>query len=275
LREAPVGFADVVAQVVDSSASATLLLGPEGIGKAMAVQVVVERLAASYDRRWLDKSGVDQVREVGRFLSVGSVSGRKVVGIDVDGASEAAQQALLKILEEPPRGARFVLSSSGSALPTVRSRCEIVVCPPLTFDQVVEVLVAQHQWTVIAARTAAALSGGRVSVALAWGDVTTTRMQVLGAVKALGTGDRDVWGRAVREWTPACSELFKVWAVERITGRWSVFTDRDAFGIPVGVARDVLVRLSAGRARARVAIHGLDSMVKGSAGWGSRAITTA
>ncbi len=118
----PVGFETVVPQVVASEAPVTLLLGPDGIGKALAAQAILKRSAAPYDTRWLDACGVGDVRDLGRFISVGSVSGRKVVGIDLDAASESSQHALLKMLEEPPRGVRFVLTSSGSLLPTVRSR---------------------------------------------------------------------------------------------------------------------------------------------------------
>ena len=198
----PIGFEQVVPAVVASGAPVTLLIGPEGIGKAMAAKAVVEQAVAPYDARWLPSCGVGDVRDLGRFVSVASATGRKMVGLDLDGATESSQHALLKMLEEPPRGVRFVLTSSGSLLPTVRSRSEIVVCPPLSFDQVVQVLVKHHGWTVLAARPAAALSGGRVSVALEWGDVTATRMQVLGAVKALGTGDREIWTRAVKDWSP-------------------------------------------------------------------------
>ena len=263
----PVGFETVVPQVVASEVPVTLLLGPDGIGKALAAQAILKRSAAPYDTRWLDACGVGDVRDLGRFISVGSVSGRKVVGIDLDAASESSQHALLKMLEEPPRGVRFVLTSSGSLLPTVRSRSEVVVCPPLSFEQVVQVLVKHHKWTVLAARPAAALSGGRVSVALAWGDVSATRMQVLGAVKALGTGDREVWVRAVKDWSPGCNELFKVWAQERITGRWTVFSPKDEYGVPASTAREVLVRLSRMKARAKVAVHALDPLVKESSGW--------
>ena len=263
----PIGFEQVVPAVVASGAPVTLLIGPEGIGKAMAAKAVVEQAVAPYDARWLPSCGVGDVRDLGRFVSVASATGRKMVGLDLDGATESSQHALLKMLEEPPRGVRFVLTSSGSLLPTVRSRSEIVVCPPLSFDQVVQVLVKHHGWTVLAARPAAALSGGRVSVALEWGNVTATRMQVLGAVKALGTGDREIWTRAVKDWSPGCNELFKVWAQERITGRWTVFSPKDEYGVPVSTAREVLLRLSRMKARAKVAIHALDSLVKESAGW--------
>ncbi len=52
--------------------------------------------------------------------------GRKVVILEnVDRLGESARNALLKILEEPPRDLHFVLTTSrrGAVLPTIRSRC--------------------------------------------------------------------------------------------------------------------------------------------------------
>ena len=47
-----------------------------------------------------------------------------------DTMNPAAQNALLKLLEEPPRSASFILAAerAESLLPTVRSRCEVIRC---------------------------------------------------------------------------------------------------------------------------------------------------
>jgi DNA polymerase-3 subunit delta' len=53
-------------------------------------------------------------------------------------SSQEAANALLKLLEEPPGAARFILTSSepGLLLPTIRSRTVPLHVPPLTFEDV-------------------------------------------------------------------------------------------------------------------------------------------
>lgn len=75
--------------------------------------------------------------------------------------SRAAQNALLKTLEEPPPGVSLILLATGEGelLPTTRSRCQTVRFAPLPREFVAEALAAdgvdQHQ-----ARFWAAMTGG-------------------------------------------------------------------------------------------------------------------
>ena len=65
------------------------------------------------------------------------VGTRSVWLIDADALSEAGQNALLKVLEEPPAHAYFVLTVSETAklLPTLLSRAEILAVPPLSDER--------------------------------------------------------------------------------------------------------------------------------------------
>ena len=75
---------------------------------------------------------VDQIRDVSADAYVmPSEAQRKVYVLrQADTMNPAAQNALLKLLEEPPRSASFILAAerAESLLPTVRSRCEIIRC---------------------------------------------------------------------------------------------------------------------------------------------------
>lgn len=70
---------------------------------------------------------VDEVRRAGRFLAQTSGTGNwRIVIVDpADDLNRAAANAILKILEEPPRRALFLVISHapGKLLPTIRSRC--------------------------------------------------------------------------------------------------------------------------------------------------------
>lgn len=71
--------------------------------------------------------GVDQIRAVNADACVlPNEAARKVYIIDgADAMNTSAQNAALKLLEEPPAGALFLLcaTNAGLLLPTVRSRC--------------------------------------------------------------------------------------------------------------------------------------------------------
>ncbi len=71
---------------------------------------------------------VDAVRALASDAQVmpNEASGRVFIIRDADTMNPQAQNALLKLLEEPPAGVSFVLCAANEArlLPTVRSRCE-------------------------------------------------------------------------------------------------------------------------------------------------------
>ena len=76
--------------------------------------------------------GVDQIRAMAADAAVlPNESERKVYLIeDADTMNLSAQNAALKLLEEPPAGVHFLLCTvnPGQLLPTVRSRCAEIVC---------------------------------------------------------------------------------------------------------------------------------------------------
>lgn len=80
--------------------------------------------------------GIDRAREVKRFLSLQPVhaAARIAVIAGADALTLAAQNALLKVLEEPPPSSWLVATTStpDALLPTVRSRCQRIVVPPLS-----------------------------------------------------------------------------------------------------------------------------------------------
>lgn len=87
---------------------------------------------------------VDDIRKAGRFLSQTSGTDNwRIVIVDVaDDLNRSAANAILKILEEPPKRALFlVLShSSGKLLPTIRSRCLSLRLKPLSDEDMIKAL---------------------------------------------------------------------------------------------------------------------------------------
>jgi len=97
--------------------------------------LVVEREFDEKKNRYKQDISVDAVRRIHPFLRKTAAEGGWRVVI-VDGAEylgTAGQNALLKILEEPPERTLLVLVTSqpGAFLPTIRSRCRLVQLDPL------------------------------------------------------------------------------------------------------------------------------------------------
>jgi len=91
---------------------------------------------------------VEDVRAVGQFLRHTAAMGgwRTVVVDSADAMNANAQNALLKVLEEPPQRTLLLLvcHAPSRLLPTVRSRCRTMHLRPLSEDQVAAI-VAQQQ----------------------------------------------------------------------------------------------------------------------------------
>lgn len=112
---------------------------------------------------------VDDIREMIRCCSQYALeNGNRSVEIhDAENMTAQAQNCLLKILEEPPAGAYFILTSSHpeQLLPTVRSRCRTVKLVPWETSYIQEVLVKSGVSAEKAA-TAASVSYGSIGNAL-------------------------------------------------------------------------------------------------------------
>ena len=112
---------------------------------------------------------VAEVRKLQNFFTMSATEGgRRVVIVDtVDEMTDQAANALLKMLEEPPRDATLLLISHQPArlLPTIRSRCRVLRCAPLGPDDLARALAPLGVDTGDAGGLAA-LAGGSVGTAL-------------------------------------------------------------------------------------------------------------
>jgi DNA polymerase-3 subunit delta' len=132
---------------------------------------------------------IDIVREVLAKVSYRPFEGRRrlVLIREADTLEPAAQNALLKSLEEPPPGTMFILTTAvpGALLPTVRSRCMRLRFGPLTTAEVAAGLVRDHDYQDDQAREAAPLSDGSLGQALALidNDLTMFRELAMGLLR--------------------------------------------------------------------------------------------
>ncbi len=110
---------------------------------------------------------VERVREVRRavFNTALSAKGRVVFIKGAHRLNEASANALLKVLEEPPEGVLFVLTSPGEAnvMATIRSRCCIYTLAPVPQAACAQYL--ERSFPGQDAARYAALFGGRIGTA--------------------------------------------------------------------------------------------------------------
>jgi DNA polymerase III subunit delta' len=108
--------------------------------------LVVERGVDPRTRRQRTAIVVDDARAVSNFMHMTSAEGgwRIVIVDGADTMNRNAANAVLKILEEPPRRALLMLLSDnpGRLIPTIRSRCRHLLLKPLADAQVTAAL--QH-----------------------------------------------------------------------------------------------------------------------------------
>lgn len=109
-----------------------LFYGETGTGKTTIARIVSKELKCdSLDVTEIDSAnfrGIDTVRELrrsSRFHSIVPDGARVWIIDEVHKATTDAQNALLKLLEEPPKNCYYILCTTdpNKLLPTIRSRC--------------------------------------------------------------------------------------------------------------------------------------------------------
>jgi DNA polymerase-3 subunit delta' len=186
----------------DTVPPSLLFAGPQGVGKRMVALAVAEALncLAPVSPAPLDRDAcgecaacrriargvhpdvitlepgetgsikIEPVRDVIDRAGYRPFEGRRRVVVidDAEAMVPAAQNALLKTLEEPPSASVFVLVSSmpDALLPTVNSRCPRLRFGRLTATEVANVLMRDHGYDEPEARAVAADAEGSLRRAL-------------------------------------------------------------------------------------------------------------
>jgi DNA polymerase III subunit delta' len=151
-------------------------------------------------RRGLTKDGkalrtetaVDDVRDgLSVFRTTSGSGGWRIAIVDTaDDLNRNSANALLKMLEEPPERALFILIAQrpGSLLPTIRSRCRMLRFHPLAEGAVADIVRSVADVDPAEARAAAVDSNGSVRAALARLDPDQKALAAA-AQKAMDAGD--------------------------------------------------------------------------------------
>lgn len=154
---------------------AVLLIAPAGAGKNYILRQLAETMAGPHASGRIltleplpDKKsiGIDQIRELKNVLKLAHAHNRIVLVPDAYLLTDEAQNTMLKILEEPPRGVHFLLGirTRGDVLVTIRSRCTLWYLIPPTKEQLVAHFATQPASAV---QKAIVVADGRIGLATA------------------------------------------------------------------------------------------------------------
>ncbi len=113
---------------------------------------------------------VEQMRQIEKEANFRPFEGKARVFLidEADKLNDASANALLKVLEEPPRTSHLILITARPAmlLPTILSRCQMIRFSPLTPDEIETHLTKNNLVDSKTARLRARAAGGSMGRAL-------------------------------------------------------------------------------------------------------------
>jgi DNA polymerase III subunit delta' len=186
---------------------------------------------------------VEQMRQIEKEANFRPFEGKARVFLidEADKLNDASANALLKVLEEPPRTSHLILITARPAmlLPTILSRCQMIRFAPLTPAEIETHLVKNERADSNTARLRARAAGGSIGRALS-GDLetfTAQRKAMLGVLNALVvTSDRAQLLRSAEQLNEA---QYKDEFEERLDVLETLI--RDAWMLSLGTKTDLLV----------------------------------
>ena len=257
-----VGHAEVLAHLRQAMAAnhpghAHLFFGPPGVGKATVAAAFVQALfcrnkgslgasgcgqcpacrkvAQGNHGDWVQvhmaegktRIGVDQVRQLAGFFALTPMEAPwKVVTVDdVASMNEAAANALLKTLEEPPPRSLLILLTRqpGKLLPTIRSRCLKTRFSRLAQSEVRQILATLTSLDAATLAEVVAAGEGNVgrSLAFSQGELPALRQKFRQEMDALPAATLGQLSTLAEQWGPPeqfalVVVLLRRWLQERL-----------------------------------------------------------
>ena len=186
---------------------------------------------------------VEQMRQIEKEANFRPFEGKARVFLidEADKLNDASANALLKVLEEPPKTSHLLLITARPAmlLPTILSRCQMIRFSPLAPEEIERYLVKKSDVDAKTARLRARAAGGSMGRAMSGDMVTFTsqRKAMLKVLNALAVSD----DRA--ELIRSAEQLNEAQYKEEFEERLDVLETliRDAWMLSLGVESNRLV----------------------------------
>lgn len=233
----------------------SLFWGPKSVGKRTAA----EWLRWSLDIQEGDTARVSrlQVEDAGdltRFLRTAPFGSVRLAIVSLDGATVAASNHLLNALESLPPTSRVILISSVPQTGPLASRAVHFPFHLLSTEAVEQVLVKKKGFSETQAKVWASTSGGQIFRALQRKDMADNKGPVIAALKAIRERDPELLEKQADKWSDDHTDLMLKWAMEAMTGRWSLYTEEEGGFDTKAIPMRILLALRA-RVRPRLVVR--------------------
>jgi DNA polymerase III delta prime subunit len=215
----------------------SLFLGPPSVGKRRIARHLARYYKiAIFDCREIHRLTAEVARNLQQFIiTTPSSSPFKLVTITLSSeeysASTEALNILLKVLEEPPPFAKFILVADRDPIPTIMSRAQVFRLGYLSNKELCEVLTRVIGIEEKSAQAWTERAGGSVAPTLAVPDLEIPRAKVVAILQALAERDVRLLDFALLDWSVQAQQLLLVWAKEATTRRWKTFSEAESFGL--------------------------------------------
>jgi DNA polymerase III delta prime subunit len=212
----------------------SIITGPPSVGKRLvAAHAAISNNVARVDFTEVKRLTVEEAARIKKFMVTHPMSNLKFALIDLDSATNAAMNDLLKTLEEPPEYARFSLISSKRVPPTLLTRGQKYSVGLLNSDELFEILIHKG----IPENDARSLSKlGRVDLALQAYSAVAARATALNVLQSVDQNDYELFVQAFKAVDEKAASMIITFLEESAAQRWKrvdpkylgVFKDRRA-----------------------------------------------
>jgi DNA polymerase III delta prime subunit len=259
-----VGHREVTRALSSQLPSVSIITGPPSVGKRLiAAQAAMSNHIARIDFTEVKRLTVDEASRVKKFMATTPMSDLKFALIDIDSASSAAMQDLLKTLEEPPRYSRFSLISSNKVPATLLTRGHKYTVGLLNSDELFQILTRQGLGENEAKKFSTL---GRVDHALqAYNDVAA-KATALTVLESVASNDYQLFCQAYGNVDDRAANMLLIVLQESAAQNWKLFNPQY---LGVFAQRKVALTILAtwskvNNARPQLAIRAaLESVMKG------------
>lgn len=259
-----VGHQGVIGALSSQLPPVSIITGPPSVGKRLiAAHAAMTNNVSRVDFTEVSKLTVGEASRIKDFMSVTPMDSLKFALIDVDSASSAAINDLLKALEEPPNWARFAIISSSKVPSTLRTRGHRFSVGLLKPTELMTILLDKG----ISESEASKVSGlGRVDLAMQAYTNSAARATALTVLQSVLSGDYILFAQAFKAVDEKVARTIISILEESATQRWRLFSP-DYLG-PFAERRVAMAVLSSwsgvSSARPQLAVRtALESIMKG------------
>lgn len=127
---------------------AILLSGPSGVGKTTIARILKKNLQCGdndfMERNCADFRGIDDIREIRKHVAFAPISGRVRIWLidECHKLTNDAQNVLLKMLEDPPQHAYFMLATTEpqKIIKAIHTRCSQIKLGAISADVLQELV---------------------------------------------------------------------------------------------------------------------------------------